>query len=145
MMDFTQIISQIRSLVSKAGGVEMSFGQPTKVNDMHIIPVARTAFGFGAGGGSSPHKSKKSAAKKPDAVDESQQEKPNPPDSATDADANMGGGGGGGMRTEPIGIYTIKGDVVKFHPVIGIKEMLALIAIVSVFTIRLMKQKRKGK
>jgi len=145
MMDFTQIISQIRSLVSKAGGVEMSFGQPTKVNDMHIIPVARTAFGFGAGGGSSPHKSKKSAAKKSDAVDESQQEKPNPPDSATDADANMGGGGGGGMRTEPIGIYTIKGDVVKFHPVIGIKEILALIAIVSVFTIRLMKQKRKGK
>ncbi|MDD2228040.1 MAG: spore germination protein GerW family protein [Candidatus Cloacimonetes bacterium] len=142
-MDFTQIISQIRSLVSKAGGVEMSFGQPTKVNDLHIIAVARTSFGFGAGGGSSPLKGKKNTDKKQPPVDESQQEKPNPP--ATDTDANMGGGGGGGMRTDPIGIYTIKGDVVKFHPVIGVKEMLALIAIVSVFTLRLMKQKRKGK
>jgi uncharacterized spore protein YtfJ len=144
-MDIKQILSQIRSLVSNAGGVEMSFGQPSKVNDLYVIPVAKVAFGFGGGGGSSAAKKKENSATPTPPVDDIQQNGTDTPNPGPAPEANIGGGGGGGMRTYPIGIYTIKGDTVKFHPVISIKEIIALITLVSVLSTRLLKRKIKGK
>ncbi len=144
-MDIKQIFAQIRSLVSNAGGVEMSFGQPSKVNDLFVIPVAKVAFGFGGGGGSSAAKKKSKIETPGSPVEDVQQEATETPSPETAPEANVGGGGGGGMRTYPIGIYTIKGDTVKFHPVISIKEIVALITLVSVLSMRFSKRKIKGK
>jgi uncharacterized spore protein YtfJ len=146
-MNLNQLFAQIRSLVSNAVGVEMAFGQPTKVNDLFIIPVAKVAFGFGGGGGSSAAKAKKSDANSTTPVADNPQEDTENQKPETSPEANVGGGGGGGMRTEPIGIYSIKGDAIKFHPVIGMKEMIAVMALVSVFVLRLSKHRciRKAK
>lgn len=136
-MNFKELIAQFRSLLANAAGAEVSFGQPVKVGDLHIIPVAKVAFGFGGGGGNSGKKTKKDAK---DVVEPS----PEPTD-PPDTESNYGGGGGGGVKTDPIGIYTIKGEVVKFHPVIGVKEMLGALALISVVFIRLTRSKKKGK
>ncbi len=142
-MDIKEIFAQIRALIGKAVGVEMSFGQPSKVNDLYIIPVAKTAFGFGGGLGSSGMKAKKKEAVEGEPVEETPQEPVE--EVSTDKAANMGGGGGGGMHTNPIGIYSIKGEQIKFHPVISIKDIIAIMGLVFLFTLRLKKIKCKGK
>ncbi|MDD4309989.1 MAG: spore germination protein GerW family protein [Candidatus Cloacimonetes bacterium] len=144
-MNISQLISQIRSLINSAAGVEMAFGKPSKINDLHIIPVAKVAFGFGGGGGSSAAKNKKTDTKKQPDVEINPQNPEANDTSTTGNDADFGGGGGGGMQTYPVGIYTIKGDAVRFHPVISIKEIIALMTIISVVSIRMMKQNKKGK
>lgn len=141
-MNLNQLLAQIKSLVSNAAGVEMAFGQPTKVNDIHIVPVAKVAFGFGGGGGSSPAKIKIKTAEAGSPVEEGQHEGIS---EGKAAQAEFGGGGGGGMQTYPIGIYSIKDDVIKFHPVISIKELIALITVLSFVLMRLFKRKNKGK
>ena len=138
-MNVKELFSQFRNLLSNAAGVEMSFGQPSQIGDMHIIPVAKVSFGFGGGGGKSPKKGKKA-----------DKDVANSPETTIDGsekneEDSVGVGGGGGVKTEPIGIYNIKDDVVKFHPIIGIKELLAIIAIISVFLIRFKKINCKGK
>ena len=143
-MDFNQLFSQIRSLVTNSVGVEMAFGKPTKVNDLHIIPVAKVVLGFGGGGGISPNKRKKSSSKDAPVVPDLPEE-PFQDASEQKPEANIGGGGGGGLRTYPIGIYTIKGEAVKFYPVISIKEIIALITLGSVLLVRFSKLMRKGK
>ncbi len=136
-MNIKELFAQFRNLLSNAAGVEMSFGQPSQIGDMHIIPVAKVSFGFGGGGGKSPKKGKRS-------------EKDDTASQGTTADSSekngdIGVGGGGGVRTEPIGIYTIKDDVVKFHPIISVKELMAIVTVISLFLIRLKKIRCKGK
>lgn len=138
-MEMKDIFSQLRSLLTNTMGAEISFGQPTKVGDLHVIPVAKVAFGFGGGGGNSASAKKKENPAAQEAEEQGE---------TTDEKAkinNFGGGGGGGAKTYPIGIYTLKGDAVKFHPVISVKEILAVMAFISVLLIRLRKKNRKGK
>lgn len=138
-MEMKDIFSQLRSLLTNTMGAEISFGQPTKVGYLHVIPVAKVAFGFGGGGGNSASAKKKENPAAQEAEEQGE---------TTDEKAkinNFGGGGGGGAKTYPIGIYTLKGDAVKFHPVISVKEILAVMAFISVLLIRLRKKNRKGK
>lgn len=138
-MNIKELFSQFRNLLSNAAGVEMSFGQPSQIGEIYIIPVAKVSFGFGGGGGKASIKVNKSEKKSP-VTPEINNDNPEKED-----DGSLGGGGGGGVKTEPIGIYTIKGEVVKFHPIISIKELLAIMAVISVFLIRFKKTKKKGK
>lgn len=138
-MEMKDIFSQLRSLLTNTMGAEISFGQPTKVGDLHVIPVAKVAFGFGGGGGNSA-----SAKKKENPAAQEAEEQGETTDEKAKSN-NFGGGGGGGAKTYPIGIYTLKGDAVKFHPVISVKEILAVMAFISVLLIRLRKKNRKGK
>ncbi len=138
-MNIKELFSQFRNLLSNAAGVEMSFGQPTKIGEVYIIPVAKVSFGFGGGGGKASVKVNK-AEKNTPVPPEVNSENPEKED-----DGSLGGGGGGGVKTVPIGIYTINGEVVKFHPIISIKELLAIMAVISVFLIRFKKTKKKGK
>jgi uncharacterized spore protein YtfJ len=102
-MEFKDIFTQLRTLLSNTMGAEISFGQPTKVGDLHVIPVAKVAFGFGGGGGSSASARKKEAKETPEA------ENPAEPKEEKAKGNNFGGGGGGGAKTYPLGIYTLKG------------------------------------
>jgi len=142
-MDIQSIISQVRSLLGKSAGAEVSFGDPAQVGDLSIIPVARVVFGFGGGGGKGPVQVK---------IKNSTSEQPEPGGEAaekTDADSsapdNFGGGGGGGVKTDPLGIYTIKNDKVRFYPVVSIRDILAAVAIVGVLIIRIKRLKKKVK
>ncbi len=138
-MDFNSIISQVKGIIRSGGGVEFSFGTPSQIGDVSIVPVARTTFAFGGGGGSSSGKKGKKKPVEPadpnpsESVDESAPKEKKP---------NFGAGGGGNLKTDPVGIYTIKADKVSFHPVISIKELIAIFGILSILSIRLAKIRR---
>jgi len=138
-MEIKDLFSQLRSLLTNTMGAEISFGQPTQVGDLHVIPVAKVAFGFGGGGGNSAKHAKKAKPDTPEPETEPASPEPKP------GSPNYGAGGGGGAKTYPLGIYTLKGDKVQFHPVISIKEIMAIMAFLSVLIFRLRKNKRKGK
>lgn len=135
-MKFLEIIASIRSALVNSAGAEMVFGKSTQIGDLHVIPVARVSFGLGGGGGSSPIRKKH--APKPDA-------EVNDTDAPTSEGISEGGGGGGQCVTSPVGIYTLKGDKVEFHPVIGIREVAGLAGFMTLILVKmiLMINKRK--
>ncbi len=139
-MDIKNLFSQIRSALRNGAGVEFSFGSPSQIGDTAIIPVARVSFAFGGGGGSSS-KAKKQQEKKPNnpAAESPQSEETKHSDSPP---ADFGGGGGGSIKTDPVGIYTIKGDVVRFHPVVSVKEIIAVFGLISLLIIKLINLRR---
>ena len=49
-MEIKEILSQIRSIVNNALGGGFSFGQPSKLGNLYVIPVARVIYGMGGGG-----------------------------------------------------------------------------------------------
>jgi len=140
-MKFLDILSQIRSALSRGAGADLSFGKATQLNDVTIIPVARISMALGAGGGSSPITAKKSSRKAEPPADETAED-----GAEATPQVNEGGGGGGQVSTTPVGIYTIKGDKVKFYPLVGAKEVLLAIGLVSILWIKVFKlRSRKRK
>jgi len=137
-MKFLEILDQIRSVLGKGAGAELAFGKATQVNDVTVIPVARISMAVGGGGGSSPTSYKKSKQASAVPVEEtseapSQDVKP----------ANEGGGGGGQVKTNPLGIYVIKGDKVKFFPLIGAREIVIATGLILLLLNRLLKPKSR--
>ncbi len=153
-MKFNEILSQVKSILTNFTGANLSFGKPMTVNEMTIIPVAKTSFGFGGGGGNSSKQKYSNAlqeSKKPEPSfepisdptepqNEDQAETPTPP---VTPEESYGGGGGGGLRTNPIGIYVIRGESVKFYPVLRYDQILATLTVISAIIIRFIKLKRK--
>jgi len=132
VMNIDSIFARMRELLHNGAGAKFSFGNPVSVGDLSILPVARVVFGFGGGGGKSPAKKKKQQDDTDDTV-------------ATEANENFGGGGGGGIKTEPVGIYTIKGDKVKFYPIVSVREVLAIFGVVILLLLKIRRLKRKIK
>lgn len=134
-MKFIEILAQVRSILSKGAGADIAFGRATQVNDLTVIPVARISMAFGGGSGSSPA-SKKAANPKDSPAEEPQADQTGEP-----KPVHEGGGGGGQVKTTPVGIYTIKDDKVKFYPLIGFREMLMVLGMLSLLIIKLRKLK----
>ncbi|MCB5286592.1 MAG: hypothetical protein LHW64_02160 [Candidatus Cloacimonetes bacterium] len=132
-MKLDSIFQQIRDLIQKGGGVKFSFGDPSRVGDMSIIPVARVSFGFGGGGGKAANSKKK---KQNENVEKEAEPK-------SDDDAQFGGGGGGGIKTDPVGIYAIKGDRVRFYPIVTVHEIVGIFSFVAFLLFRIGKLRRK--
>lgn len=126
-MNFNHIITQIKSAIHSGAGANLTIGSPSKVGELSIIPVARISFAFGGGGGKSPN------AKKQKQHDEASEDK----------QSNFGGGGGGNVKTDPVGIYILNKDKVKFYPILATKEIIALFSIVTILLLKLYKLKRK--
>jgi uncharacterized spore protein YtfJ len=144
-MDINKVFSQLKDLIHSGAGVQFSFGTPSKIGDTAIIPVARVSFAFGGGGGASAAKGNKKDKKAavPNAENSSETPKPEAADGKEEIkNPDFGGGGGGSIKTDPVGIYTIKGDKVKFHPVVSVKEILAIFVVVSLLLIKLTKLRR---
>jgi len=139
-MDLNSIISQVKRMIHSGGGAEFSFGSPSQIGDVTIVPVARTTFAFGGGAGSSSGKQ----AKKKKPVEPADPDPSETPSESTPKEqkADFGGGGGGSMKTDPVGIYTIKADKVSFHPVVSINELIAIFGILSILILKLMKLRR---
>lgn len=134
-MKFDSIFSKMRDLLHSSAGVKFSFGDPVKVGDLSIIPVAKVGFGMGGGGGKAPGSRKK---KQNEVVEENA-------DATGDDNVEFGGGAGGGIKTDPVGIYTIKGDRVKFYPVITVRETVGIVGFTLLLLFRISKIRRKKK
>lgn len=127
-MKFIEIIQQIKSALGDFGGVKWSFGEPQVLGESTIITVAKVSMGLGGGGGSSASSPTKDPAEGTETESKG---------------SNEGGGGGGGIKTEPVGIYLIREDKVKFYPVISFKEIAAIFGILSVLLFRLIRMRYK--
>lgn len=142
-MNIQSIISQIRNLLGQSAGAEVSFGNPAQVGDLSIIPVARIAFGFGGGGGKGTANVR--CKKTEPATPGEEPAEPTEPCADKSAEDSFGGGVGGGIKTDPLGIYTIKNDKVRFYPVISVRDILAAVAILGVLVIRIKRLQKKVK
>ena len=87
-------IGPIAELLERSLGIRHVYGEPVRHGDTTVVPVARVAYAFGAGGGQAPGPRGKSG---PDASL-----------AATHASSEaQGGGGGGGVRMTPVGALEI--------------------------------------
>jgi uncharacterized spore protein YtfJ len=99
--------ASIAELLERSLGIRHVYGEPVQRGDTTVIPVAKVAYGFGAGGGKGPGHGRKGA------LDESTSGK----EPHTDA---QGAGGGGVVRMTPVGALEISPQGTRFvrlHPV----------------------------
>lgn len=99
-------VEQLRSSAS----VKTVYGDPIVVDGKTVIPVAKVAYGFGAGHGSGTHAKKSPDGKAPV--------------------AGEGEGAGGGIAARPVGVVEITGQETKFVP-FGAPKKLMITALVG--------------
>lgn len=133
-MDINKIYDQVKSLLRASAGAELAFGQASRVGDAHIVPVARVSFAFGIGGGGGQKSPKKKAEAAPESEVAVEDAKPK---------SDFGGGGGGSLKTEPVGLYLISGEKLRYLPVISVKEIFAAGAFICLLLFRIRRLKRK--
>ena len=137
-MEIKEILAQIRSIVNNTMGGGFSFGQPSKLGDLYVIPVARVIYGMGGG------------------VDETtpEKEKPDKENSSSPAEekgkkvkfkVGFSGGGGIGLQSVPVGLFSIKEDHIRFHPVISFLQIIALMSLSALFILIRKKLRYKKK
>lgn len=85
-MKIKEIIHQLADKFSKDAHVKSVYGDPVKLQGKTIIPIARIAYGLGAGGSQGG-------------------------DETTEGSA---GGGGGGMTAQPIGVLEVCEEQTRF-------------------------------
>jgi uncharacterized spore protein YtfJ len=96
----------IAELLERSLSIRHVYGEPVQRGDTTVIPVAQVAYGFGAGGGRGPDRTR--------TIDRS--------DRAPDEDSRpeaQGAGGGGGVRMTPVGALEIGPQgtrFIRFHP-----------------------------
>ena len=96
----------VAELLERSLSIHHVYGEPVRHNDTVVIPVARVAYGFGAGSGRKPGRIPKNAP------DENQ------PGTNARSEGD-GAGGGGGVRMTPAGALEIgpKGTrFIRFSP-----------------------------
>ena len=83
-----------------------AFGEPQRVDDRTIIPVANVRYGFGLGFGQA-----------------APQQEPVPDDEPDLPAANEGAGGGGGAISRPVGALVVTDDGVYFEEAGGYNKV----------------------
>src|SRR4051794_31142406 len=104
-MSAVEILENIQKALTSTASVKSVFGEPIHAEGKTVVPVARVAYGFGAGGGARP----KSFG------DES-------------ATAAEGGGGGGGAKAFPVGALEITATQTRFIPFMDLRWMIGVFA-----------------
>lgn len=137
-MDISKLYEQLKSVLRANAGAEIAFGKASRIGDAHIVPVARVSFGFGMGGGGG----QKSRKKKAVATPESPAEKEDSPEAA-EPKSEYGGGGGGSLKTDPIGLYLISGEKMRYLPVISFSQIFSALAFFCLLLYRIQRLKRK--
>jgi uncharacterized spore protein YtfJ len=137
-MEIMEILNEVINKLKKFGGVELSFGNPQKLGELTIIPVAKVAYGFGGGSGKAKKKKKKV---KFHTIDETSEEMIEAGPSEPAKQESTGMGGGGGMRTSPVGIFVFRKEQVRFYPTLSFKETAITAAILIVMLWRLFRKR----
>jgi uncharacterized spore protein YtfJ len=91
----------VTELLERNLNIRHVYGEPVHHGDKTVIPVARVAYGFGAGGGRKPGSRR----------DRPPQETPSSDDYRGEA---QGGGGGGFVYMTPIGVFEITSSGTRF-------------------------------
>jgi uncharacterized spore protein YtfJ len=94
MMDVSDTLESVKNAITDRLTVQTAYGEPVTVDGVTIIPVARIALGFGAGGGVG------------EAVRATDGEDARP----------VGGGGGGGGGVQPLGFIEIDATGARWVP-----------------------------
>ncbi len=108
-------IERIASAMGQNASVKNVFGEPIRVGEKTIVPVARIAYGFGGGAGKRNKKQKKNEAT--DTVHG--EEEP----------LAKGAGGGGGFNARAKGVYEITPTCTRFIPANPAQKILIGVAI----------------
>lgn len=133
-MDISKIYQQLKGMMRANAGAELAFGTASRVGDSYIVPVARVSFAFGLGGGISQKKPQKTAKEEPASEEPCGQAEPK---------TDEGFGGGGNIKTDPIGLYLISGEKLRYLPVISMKELFTAGAFICLLLFRIQRLKRK--
>jgi uncharacterized spore protein YtfJ len=89
-MNATELLEKIGGSLGSTATVKTVFGEPIHAEGKTIVPVAKVAYGFGAGGGRKPARNGGSD------------------------EASEGGGGGGGVSAFPAGALEITPSQTRF-------------------------------
>lgn len=89
-MNAAEMLEKIGDSLGSTATVKSVFGEPIQVEGKTVVPVAKVAYGFGAGGG---HGKRSANGEQPE-----------------------GGGGGGGVRAFPAGALEITQGRTRFVP-----------------------------
>ena len=92
-MNTTEVLEKIGQSLGSSATVKAVFGEPIQAEGKTVVPVAKVAFGFGAGGGHGPKRNATTSGEPPE-----------------------GGGGGGGVRAMPAGVLEITQAGTRFIP-----------------------------
>ncbi len=87
----TELLQKIGDTLGSTATVKSVFGEPIHLEGKIVVPVAKVAYGFGAGGGAGSLRG-----------------------GAEGAPKHEGGGGGGGVRAFPAGALEITGKGTRF-------------------------------
>ncbi len=109
-MELQKYFESIHATLSESANVKTIFGEPVTAAGKTIIPVARVAYGFGAGMGQGP-------TRKPASEDSSEHH------------LGQGGGGGGGVVIKPIGVVEITPTSTRFIPIHNRAKLLSCAAL----------------
>lgn len=113
-MENQNFLEDLGAGFSKTASVKNVYGEPIRVGEKTIIPVASIAYGFGGGQG------RGFKTKKPEVNDIAVRE------ASLDGE---GSGGGGGMYSKPTGVFEITPGGTKFIPANPVKQVLMGMAI----------------
>jgi uncharacterized spore protein YtfJ len=105
-MRVDDILRSITDRVKAEADVRTIYGETRQIGNKTVIPVARLAYGFGAGGGQGPTQMG--------------------PEGTAEAG---GGGGGGGVSVSPVGFLVEENGELRFMPVGDRRRLLMAIGI----------------
>jgi len=135
-VEIKEILAQIRTIVNNTMGGGFSFGQPSKLGDLYVIPVARVIYGMGGGADeTTPEKEKPEEENNSSPTAEKGKK--------VKAKVGFSGGGGMGLQSVPVGLFSIKEDHIKFHPVISFFQIMVMMSISALFILIRKKLKYK--
>jgi len=103
-MTVKEFFDTLLERIHAGANVKTVYGDPVEAQGKTIIPVAKVAYGFGAGYGDT-EKDKKSGSGK------------------------EGGGLGAGVRAKPVGVIEVTKDDTRFVPCTSGKKIAALLVI----------------
>ena len=113
-MEKENFVETLGASFSKTASVKNVYGEPIRIGEKTIIPVASIAYGFGGGYGHGP-KTRTDGERK-DATEKAKFE-------------GEGAGGGGGMYSKAKGVYEVTPAGTRFIPANPAREILIGIAI----------------
>ena len=109
-MSAKELIEGAVERLRASASVKTVYGDPIVIDGKTVIPVAKVAYGFGAGHGSGTHEKKTPEGKSP--VE------------------GEGEGAGGGVAAKPVGVVEITGQETKFVQ-FGAPKKLVITALVG--------------
>jgi uncharacterized spore protein YtfJ len=108
-MNAADTLEKMSNSLGSHATVKSVFGDPIQVDGKTVVPIAKIAYGFGAGGGSHPGRHNG------DGTDAS-------------GERTEGGGGGGGVRAFPAGALEITATGTRFIQAIDLRWLAGAFA-----------------